>query len=381
MSQSATVKITLPSSPKKNPLAPKRKPPPQKLSSRSSSPDWSDSPPKRKKMIVATEDETLFKLPNCPICLGPLSLPVVDTDCCLVQICERCIVECVATGADYSKGPRCPCCNRCPLRYRQSAVFNRLLGQQEVACSNAAQGCQQKVAIADMQQHLDKFCSFTAVDCAHAAYGCGWRGFRPQLADHAAACQHASGAKIIEVYRAKEREMASMLEALQARCDAAEARIERTIAKFNGEVAKRSAELRETQKLHVDGLTQSYVITPKPNDRALRVRRIGQKASTDASVLLVLSLKVEDAQCVLRLLATEPKLDYPFWVGGYIVCLNQGVAALQAASHFCFRFGSSRDSTELLRIDKRSLELGVGESGRRQVEPIMLQLLVSAYSA
>lgn len=342
------------------------------------------SRPKRPKYTIRkdsdSEDEQLFKLPNCPICLGPLSMPVVDTDCCNNQICESCVVGCVAGGADYSSGPKCPVCRHRPFIYKESTVFNRLLGQQEVACTNAEQGCRKFVALSDMQNHVDKFCHFTVLRCAQERFGCLWTGVRKQKELHERTCNHVENAKIIDAYKEEERKMESRLAELQEKCSVLESRIDTSIRKFNGEVNKRITQLRNVQQTHIDNLAQNYVIVPKPGERPLTVRRQDSSYAVNSNMLMYLAVRIENDECFLSVLAKNVKLRYPFWIAGYAVCLNKNVSALQASHHFCFRFGSSRDSMELMSIPKSTLQIGVAESGRRQIEPIALQILISAYS-
>jgi len=340
--------------------------------------------PKRRKYDIRkgsdSDEEQLFKLPNCPICLGPLSMPVVDTDCCGNQMCESCVVSCVAGGADYSDGPKCPVCRHNPFIYTESTVFNRLLGQQEVACTNAAQGCGKFVALSDMQQHIDKYCNFAVLRCAQDRFGCPWTGYRKEKEQHEKTCNHVENAKVIEAYQEKKRELEQQMSMLAKNCTSIETRIDTAIHKFNGEVKRRLAELKHMQETHIDNLAQGYVIVPRPAERPLQVRRMDASYSVSSNMLMYLGVTVENDECVLSVLAKNVKLRYPFWIAGYVVCLNKAVDVLNNTKHFHYRFGTSKDVMELMRVPKKKLELGIGESGKRQIEPIALQILISAFS-
>ena len=340
--------------------------------------------PKRRKYDVRkgsdSDEEQLFKLPNCPICLGPLSMPVVDTACCANQLCESCVVSCVAGGADYSEGPKCPVCRHKPFIYSESTVFNRLIGQQEVACTNAEQGCRKFVALSDMQQHVDKFCSFSVLRCAQERFGCPWTGHRKEKALHEKTCNHVENAKVIEAYREEKRTLEQQMSALAEKCTLIEERIDTAFLKFNGEVKRRLAELKHMQETHIDNLAQGYVIVPRPAERPLQVRRMDSSYSVTSNMLMYLAVAVENDECVLSVLAKDVKLRYPFWIGGYAVCLNKAVDVLNNTKQFHYRFGTSKDAMELMRVPKKKLELGIGESGKRQIEPIALQILISAFS-
>jgi len=343
---------------------------------------WSEQISKRPKRDddSSSSDEPLFKLPKCPICLGPLNMPVVDTDCCQNSICEGCVLECVVSGADYSEGPKCPCCRHRPFTYSESTVYNRLLGSREVACTNAQHGCNARVPISDMQTHIDKFCDFTPVTCEQEPFGCPWTGVRSQKVGHEERCVHVDQAKVRKAWEAEERRMHERLHALEDRCQVAEQRIDVAVTKFRGEIDKQLKELKHMQSTHIDNLTNGYMVMPKPGERALSVRRQDTRTLASTSMLLRMVVDVQDGECVISIASKDVRLRYPFWIAGYVVCLNKGMDARKATTQFHYRFGSSKDVTELTRIPKSALELGVGESGKMQIEPISLQVLISAYS-
>ena len=341
---------------------------------------WSEMVSKRQKHDDSSENEPLFKLPKCPICLGPLAMPVVDTDCCQNPICEACVLDCVVAGSDYSGGPKCPICRKRPFTYTKSAVFNRLLGSREVACTNAENGCKLRVPISDMQTHIDRFCEFTPVKCEQDPFGCPWTGVRSQKVEHEVHCTHVDQAKARKAWEAEERRMYDRLHALEDRCKVAEDRIDVAVKKFHGEIDKHIKELRHMQQTHVDNLTNGYVVMPKPGERALQVRRQDTRTSASTSMLLRMLVDVVNGECIISVASKDVRLRYPFWIAGYVVCLNKGMDARKATTQFHYRFGSSKDITELTRIPKTALELGVGESGKMQIEPISLQILIGAYS-
>jgi hypothetical protein len=324
------------------------------------------------------EEQPLFKLPKCPICLGSLNAPVVDTHCCQNQICEVCVLSCVNAGLDLSEGPKCPVCRHKPFGYSHSAVFNRLLGQQEIPCENV--GCKKIVAKSDMKLHIDKHCKYTVVSCAQQVFGCPWTGYRREQSKHAEVCYHVENHKVLSAYKEQEAQMQARLNAMQDQCSATEARIDRAVQKFKGEVDKRITELRNIQQTHIDNLTQGQLLIPKPAERPLQVRCVDSRYSSKTTMMMRLAVEIQDTDCVISILSKNVKLNYPFWIAGYIVCLNKGMSALQAAQQFVYRFGCSTDSVKIITVPKSALELGIGESGKMQMEPIALQILVSAYA-
>lgn len=112
---------------------------------------------------------------ECPICLLVLRNPHM-VDCCGQKYCQTCI----GRVHDQSQRP-CPVCN-CPFKVCiLEKQLQREIGDVKVHCSNMAHGCEWSGELRELQQHQQKQCSYTPVECT---LGCGDMLQRTDLQDH-----------------------------------------------------------------------------------------------------------------------------------------------------------------------------------------------------
>jgi hypothetical protein len=329
-----------------------------------------------KEQLSEDDEEPLFRIPNCPICMEILGIPVVDTQCCHNQLCQTCADSILAR----SDPARCPICNHSPLSYLPSIVFNRLLGMREVPCENAKLGCQLRVPICDMQHHLAQYCGLSEIACENAEFGCKWRGQRRLGSEHTRSCVFSACAQTLRTLADKEREAMSRLKRIEKRCEALELSTERALTKFNGEVQRQCLKLQQLQQVQIEGVVRNYDLLPINKESIISIARREPRSTSRSAISMVLSIQVLNNQCIISITGRDPKLYYPFWIAGYAVVLNRGVHRLKAMHQFQHRVGSSKEYYELARVDKAALVVGVSESGKKQVEKILLQLVVTAFS-
>ena len=107
---------------------------------------------------------------SCPVCME-LSRDAVESDCCGHAFCDAC--------ADLIKNKQneCPLCKESPFACHEGKLIRRMISGIKVACPN--EKCEQKVANADLPQHLE-YCLFSAAKCRV----CGEKGLNKEIVQH-----------------------------------------------------------------------------------------------------------------------------------------------------------------------------------------------------
>lgn len=101
----------------------------------------------------------------CAICHCPFVDPVT-LDCEHV-FCKRCVSQ--ALWQQARDAWTCPSCRRKIERFSMDSaakILDRILDDLVVKCPQSSQGCQAELPRCSVQDHVDKYCPYTEVNCA-----------------------------------------------------------------------------------------------------------------------------------------------------------------------------------------------------------------------
>ncbi len=131
---------------------------------------------------VSSFDKNLM----CPICHCPF-INGIRLDCDHI-FCHRCIDQALESQSKPIND--CPSCRRtvnAEAAQRAPRAIAQMVDELQVLCPHHKEGCQQILARADVQDHVDKYCIHTEVECP--AEDCHLRVLRK---DASRGCLHST---------------------------------------------------------------------------------------------------------------------------------------------------------------------------------------------
>ncbi|CAF2018622.1 unnamed protein product, partial [Rotaria magnacalcarata] len=126
-------------------------------------------------------ETSIDELLLCPLCKSPFVDPMSSP--CQHTVCCQCIKKWL------KKSSTCPICRKSLVENDLKPVTERILLQMlhrlKVKCTECGQTDLER---GNFNDHIEKACTNSTVECPSAVIKCPWRGQRDQLNDHLATC-------------------------------------------------------------------------------------------------------------------------------------------------------------------------------------------------
>jgi len=293
-----------------------------------------------------SEDET----PKCPICTE-WTYPTVVCPNCSATFCEKCVLSWVDTSGREG-GYACGLCRATGGEWKPNRAINDMLGVKRVPCHNSGNGCAEMVSLNAMKEHLSAACAYAVERCSQSEYGCKWRNFRKDRATHEATCQHQEWAETREIWNRKIEETRDAYEQLQVQCAALDAHISEAALRLDAHKERTLEAIDKVQRLVVKGRSTLYQLKACSATHVMEVPRSVAPGHPPVPMLFQLRITADADHYSISICAESPKLKYPFFLLGYMVCLNQRVSDERAVAQFHRRFSRSKEEIHIAKLPR-----------------------------
>ncbi len=253
----------------------------------------------------------------CYICQGDFTFPVMEckTAKCHTPCCAICLEKWkVAKLGEKSDAPApCPQCRK-QTGWIECAFKNKELGSVRVKCENFSHGCKDKVARNNMDEHKQRFCQYTRIQCKNKIIGCDWEGFRYQMHQHDEDCDFVKRAAEREKREAHRANWVAELDALEKRTEAVVKLIEASTIQAQQTLYKKEAALYALQECTRVGKMSTLLKVRKPDSVSMQA-----KTPSGKFVPVRVEVRIDEEKFFSIYFKFDAVVTrFPIWVGGFI---------------------------------------------------------------